>query len=77
MTDTADATESSHTGLTLLVWGFRTVQAVLVGLGAILALGAVQMPGLQAMIVLAFVVVLWIGALVVEMLAVKPCKGRA
>jgi len=76
MTETTDATDSS-TGLTVLVWGFRFVQAVLVGLGLILTVGALGMPGLQAFVVLGFVTVLFVFALVVEMLAVRPCKERA
>lgn len=77
MTETTDAGAGTSTGLTLLVWGFRFVQLVLVGLGIILGIGSLGMPGLQALVVLGFVTVLWVFALVVEMLAVRPCKGRA
>lgn len=75
MTETADA--GTSTGLTVLVWGFRFVQIVLVGLGIILGIGSLGMYGLTALSVLGFATFLFVLALVVEILAVRPCKGRA
>lgn len=78
MTETADADATgTNTGLKALVWGFRFVQVVLVGFGIILTVGALQMPGLSALVVLALVAILWVLALVIEMLAVRTVKGRA
>jgi hypothetical protein len=79
MTDTTtadDPTPDTNTTFRVLVWTFRFVQVTLVGLAAILLIGATQMSVVALAVIALLAGVMVMFALAVEFIAVRPCQRR-